>query len=76
MAMARLMATTGVGVIASSWSYSARIWLQSVASKEHASAWTALIAAWIWSARAGCVEGRHVRSATLFDQRESHDERL
>ena len=31
MAMARFMATTGVGVIDIRWSYRARIWLQSVA---------------------------------------------
>ena len=40
--------TTGLGASASSWSYSATIWRQSVASAVGASLCTALIAAWIW----------------------------
>jgi hypothetical protein len=35
-------------VRASSWSYSARIWDQSVSAADRASLCTALIAAWIW----------------------------
>ena len=31
-----------------SWSYRARIWLQSVSAAVGASLWTALIAAWSW----------------------------
>jgi hypothetical protein len=48
MAMARLRATTGVGATASSWSYRATIWDQSVSSMVPASAWIALMAAWSW----------------------------
>jgi len=46
-ATARFSATTGLGATMSSWSYSARIWSQSVAVAIGASLCTALIAAWI-----------------------------
>ena len=46
-ATARCSDTTGPGATALSWSYSLRIWPQSVSGAVRASLWTALIAAWI-----------------------------